>query len=164
MPVIDSVRRMALAFALIALPIAAGAQRPKVVFVCEHGTVKSVVALEYFTRLARQRGLAVDAISRGTKPDSLLPLTVRNGLTSDGFDVSAFAPRPFVRDDLRSAILVVSLDADVAPVVAGSLPVLKWDGLPSVSANYENGRTAIETRVRRLVDSLAVSKPPTRIR
>ena len=80
------------------------------------------------------------------------------------FALGAFVPRPIVRDDLRSALLVVSLDADVTPVVAGSLPVLKWDGLPSVSANYENGRTAIATRVRRLVDSLAVSKPLTRIR
>jgi protein-tyrosine-phosphatase len=132
----------------------------KVVFVCEHGTVKSVVAVEHFNRLARERGLAIAAVSRGTRPDSAIPTVVRRGLSADGFDVSLFQPRPFTRVDLASAILVVALDADVAPIVGRSLPVARWDGLPSVTTDYDNGRRAILTRVSRLVDSLARSKTP----
>lgn len=40
-----------------------------VLFVCEHGSAKSVVAAAHFNRLAEQRGLPFHAISRGTAPD-----------------------------------------------------------------------------------------------
>jgi len=140
-------------------PLAAQRRRPvsppqRIVFVCEHGTVKSVVALEYFNQLARAKGLAFEAISRGTHPDSALPSAVYDGLTRDGFDVSRFQPMPFASTDARSAALVVALDADVDPVVRGSRPVIRWDSLPSVTTNYSVGRTAIRRRVERLVDSL----------
>jgi hypothetical protein len=55
--------------------VAQRAQVPRpqrIVFVCEHGTVKSVVALEYFNQLARKKGIPFEAISRGTHPDSTL--------------------------------------------------------------------------------------------
>ena len=50
------------------------------VFVCEHGTVKSVVALELFTRLACEKDLTFQAVSRGTRPDLTVPVAVREGL------------------------------------------------------------------------------------
>ena len=145
---------------LVAALLSLAVQQPprKVVFVCEHGTVKSVVALEYFNRMARARHLNVEAISRGTRPDSLVPTPVRRGLTDDGFDLGLFRPAKFSRDDLASAILVVSLDADVDSIVRDALPALpvaRWNGLPSVTANYANGRAAIEANVARLIDSLA---------
>lgn len=145
-----------------------GAQRAlvapsrRVVFVCEHGTVKSVVALEYFNKLARARGLDFDAISRGTHPDSAVPAPVRDGLGRDGFDLSAFRLSPLVSSDLRSAVLVVALGADVDPIVNGTRPVIRWDSLPSVTTNYAAGRTAIRRRVERLVDSLARAKQSRR--
>ena len=51
-----------------------------VVFVCEHGTVKSVLALAYFGQLARERHLPYRAISRGTAPDSAVPLFMQEDL------------------------------------------------------------------------------------
>ena len=127
----------------------------RVVFVCEHGTVKSLVAVEYFNRLALARGLNAEAISRGTKPDSVVPGGVRTGLEADGFDISAFRPQRFTRDDAVPAILVVALDADVGTVASGLAPVIRWDGLPSVTADYGGARNAIVTRIQQLVDSLA---------
>lgn len=130
-----------------------------VVFVCDHGTVKSLVALEVFNRLAAARGLRAEASSRGTKPDAQVPVVVRNGLAADGFDVRAFRAQLFTRRDVAPGALVVALDADVDSVVAGRATVVRWDGLPSVLANYTEARTAITARVRRLVDSLAAVKP-----
>jgi hypothetical protein len=143
---------------VLALVLLLGAQQPKpkqVVFVCEHGTVKSVVAVEHFNRLAKERGLNVRAISRGTKPDSTVPGPVAAGLKGDGFDVSAFRARPFTREDLASSLMVVALDAPVESVVGAALPVVRWDGMPAVSENYGVARTAIVDKVKRLVDSLA---------
>jgi protein-tyrosine-phosphatase len=139
-------------------------EKARVVFVCEHGTVKSVVALEHFNRLAQARGLDVVGVSRGTRPDTAVPEIVRRGLARDGFDLSLFSPRAFTRADLGSAMLVVALDADVAPIVGNAVPVAKWDGLPSVMSDYDNGRRAIVARVEKLVDSLAQSKAVRRPR
>jgi DNA-binding beta-propeller fold protein YncE/protein-tyrosine-phosphatase len=137
----------------------------RVVFVCEHGTVKSLVAVEYFNRLARARGLHAVAISRGTKPDTTIPSLVRMGLETDGFDVSAFHPRRFTYADVTPGILVVALDADVESVSGNTTAITRWDGLPSVMADYAGGRNAIVARVRQLVDSLARATatlaPPT---
>jgi arsenate reductase len=134
------------------------AQERTVVFVCQYGTVKSLIAIEHFNKLARERGLNVAAVSRGTRPDSVVPGPVRQGLQSDGFDIAFFRPRRFETSDIASALLVVAIDADVHAVVGGARPIVRWDGLPSVSANYSAGRTAIVSRVTRLVDSL-LAKP-----
>ena len=57
---------------------------PIVVFVCEHGAAKSVIAAAYFNKLAGETGLRVRAIARGTNPDpQLSPITIA-GLHADG--------------------------------------------------------------------------------
>jgi hypothetical protein len=42
----------------------------QVLFVCEHGNVKSLMAVSYFNQLAQERRLPFRAVSRGTAPDS----------------------------------------------------------------------------------------------
>jgi len=37
-----------------------------IVFVCEHGSAKSLAAASFFERLAKERGMAIRAVSRGT--------------------------------------------------------------------------------------------------
>ena len=133
----------------------------RVVFVCEHGTVKSVLAVQYFNRLAKTRGLDVLAVSRGTHPDAAIPAPVLRGLTADGFDMAGFQPRLFAAPDLESTQLVVVFDADpkdITSVVANRAAVTRWDGLPAVSEGYGNGRDAIVARVEKLVDSLVQSR------
>jgi arsenate reductase len=41
------------------------AQNKKVVFVCEHGAAKSVIAAAYFNKLAKERNLPYEAVCRG---------------------------------------------------------------------------------------------------
>src|SRR5258706_16004324 len=54
-------------------------QTPVVVFVCEHGSAKSVLAAAHFNALAKRRGLRVRAISRGTNPDQAIAAPVAEG-------------------------------------------------------------------------------------
>ena len=128
--------------------------RQRVVFVCEHGAVKSVIAREHFNRLARARGLEIDAIARGTEPDSEIPESVLHGLGDDGFDVDSSPPQHLDANDLRKATLVVSFDADVTAMVGGAIGHEKWDGLPSAKADYVNGKAPIVALVEHLVDRL----------
>lgn len=51
-----------------------------VLFVCEHGAVKSVVAAAHFNRLAAERAFPFRAVSRGTAPDSTVPARIGDGL------------------------------------------------------------------------------------
>jgi protein-tyrosine-phosphatase len=48
---------------------------PTLLFVCLHGSAKSLIAVEHFRRLAAQRGLAVQGDSAGIEPDADIPPT-----------------------------------------------------------------------------------------
>src|SRR5215216_6242802 len=56
----------------------------QVLFICEHGSAKSVIAAAHLDRLARERGDSVHARSRGTNPDSAYPPHVVAGLAAEG--------------------------------------------------------------------------------
>src|SRR6266702_4942122 len=99
----------------------------RVVFVCEHGSVKSLIAMEYFNRSARERGLPYRAVARGTAPELTVPVPVREGLHAAGFDVSEFVPQLFKASDVDGASLVVSFDQDISKIVAGRARHLRWD-------------------------------------
>jgi arsenate reductase len=133
---------------------------PRVVFVCEHGSVKSLVAMLYFDRKAQERGLGFRAIARGTAAEASVPGAVRYGLLSDGFDVSAYQPRPFKTSDLDRASLVVSFDQDIGRVVGAKRRYMKWDDLPGVLNDYAQGRDEIVRHVDALIDELARGSSP----
>src|SRR3989454_7062849 len=68
-------------------------QQGKVLFVCLHGSAKSLIAAEYFNRLAAARGLGARATSAGTEPDDVIPPRVIQGLRADGIDVEGRRPQ-----------------------------------------------------------------------
>jgi protein-tyrosine-phosphatase len=129
----------------------------RVVFVCEHGSVKSLIAMLYFNRSAQERGLPYRAIARGIAPEPTVPGPVRDGLHAAGFDVSEFVPQLFKASDVDDASLVVSFDQDIAKIVGGRARHLRWDNLPAVSANYARGRDEIVRHVDGLLDELTRS-------
>lgn len=132
-----------------------GAQaRPTVLFVCEHGNVKSLLAKVFFERYADEIGLDVEAVSRGTRPDSVVPAWMQSSLATDHVTLGAWRPQALALADLLSASYVVSFDVPTSATVGARAPHVQWDGLPSVSANYASGRDAIRARVRLLADSL----------
>jgi len=131
-----------------------------VVFVCEHGSVKSLIAMEYFNHSVQERGLAYRAIARGTAPESVVPSSVREGLRSAGFDVSHFVPQLFEASDVEGASLIVSFDQDIAKIVGGKARHLAWDNLPGVLTDYTRGRDEIVRHVDELIDELTRSAAP----
>jgi protein-tyrosine-phosphatase len=133
-----------------------------VLFVCEHGTVKSVLAKLYFEQFARERGLQVVALSRGTRADSVVPPWMVSHLAGDRLTLGAFQPRALAAADLANKRMVISFDLPASATAAATAPREQWDGLPSVSQDYAAGRDAIKRRVRALVDSLARAyvRPP----
>ena len=126
-----------------------------VVFVCEHGSAKSLVAASFFDRMARERGVDARAISRGTAPDLAVPPVVVEALRADGFDVAAFRPRALTRADVAGAARVVAIGVDLGPLGTKAGPrAVRWDGVPPVSTSYPEARRDLVARIERLLEEL----------
>ena len=83
-------------FLVFLIPVVASAaqpvRQPAVVFVCEHGAAKSVIATVYFNKLARERGLPYRATFRGTDPQAELSVSALAGLRADGVEIPEGKP------------------------------------------------------------------------
>jgi chromate transporter len=147
------------ALGILAAGSSPGADRVKgtakpalVVFVCEHGSAKSLVAQLFFERMARERGIDARAVSRGTSPDASVPATVVEALRGDGFDVAAFKPARLKDADVQGADRVVAIGVDLGDVEGRTVTrVEHWDDIPPFSASYPQARKAIISRVDSLL-------------
>ena len=134
-------------------PTNAGAAGP-VVFVCEHGTVKSVMAAHLFNRLAAARNAPFRAISRGVAPDAAIPAAVATSLQADGFDVASFRPEALTATDVAGAARVIAIGVD-SPLLAGTQRVTRWDDIPPASKDYAAASEAMRARMGALLDELS---------
>jgi protein-tyrosine-phosphatase len=125
-----------------------------VVFVCEHGSAKSVVAAAHFNRIAEHQGLPYHAIARGLSPDSAIPEQISRGLASDGLDVTGWTPAKASEAELMAAVRVVTLSCQLPAKVPRERQI-DWTDFPSITENYGAGRDAIVARVRQLAADLA---------
>jgi protein-tyrosine-phosphatase len=121
-------------------------------FVCEHGSAKSVVAAAHFDRMAAERGLDLRAISRGTSPDAEIHPAAVHGLGVDRL-TPVDRPRRLSSSDLEGAVRVVAF-SELPAEHAASVPVEVWT-VPPVSEDYEAARGAIVSRLERLFEELA---------
>jgi protein-tyrosine-phosphatase len=122
-----------------------------IVFVCQHGSAKSLIAMEYFNRYAAQRGVPLRAISAGTEPDEAVPPEVVAGLAGDGFDVGGRTPLRATAELLARAVAIVSFGPDLDGLAPAGVPAHRWDDMPAVSDDYAAARDAIRARVSALL-------------
>ena len=127
-------------------------RRPSVLFVCLHGSAKSLIALEHFRRLAAERGVVVDADSAGTEPDADIPARVVQGLLAEGIDVRERRPRAVVQADVERASRVVAFACDLGNLARPELALERWDDVPAVSEDFKKARDVIVSRLPRLLD------------
>lgn len=115
---------------------------PRVLFVCLHGSAKSLIALEHFRRLAAERSVDVEADSAGMEPDAEIPPKVVQGLLGDSIDIRGRRPRRVTRADLENASRVVTFGCDLGDLAAPGLAVERWDDVPAVSEDFKKARDA----------------------
>jgi protein-tyrosine-phosphatase len=122
-----------------------------VVFVCEHGAAKSVLAAAYFNQLANEMGLNLRAAARGIDPDEKLSPQAIKGLSEDGLTPTESAPQKLAEADIQSAQRVVTFGQ--FPIeYHGQAIIERWDDIPAVSENYAQARDAIIARIRHMLD------------
>jgi arsenate reductase len=124
----------------------------RVLFVCLHGSAKSLIAAEYFNRMAVARGVAARAESAGLEPDDSIPSGVVQGMAGDGFDVRARRPRRPTAADVEGATTVVAFGCDLATLGLSASRIEQWNDVPAVSEDFRRARDVIVDRVERLFD------------
>jgi arsenate reductase (thioredoxin) len=122
-----------------------------ILFVCLHGSAKSLIAAEHLNRLSESRGLALRGESMGVEPDVEVPAPVVAGLAADGIDVRDYLPRHLDAEHLAGATHVISLGCDLPLTSRAPSSIERWDDLPMVSDGFATARDAIVARVEALV-------------
>ena len=132
---------------------AQGAGDERVVFVCEHGAAKSVIATAYFNKLAAERGLPDRATYRGANPQAELSVSALKGLREDGLAVPSAKPSPITAGDVTKANHIFAIGCSLPSHAASSGKAESWDDVPE-DQGYAAQRDAIKKHVERLLDQL----------
>jgi len=147
---------IALALAIVTppQPSAAASRQPAVVFVCEHGAAKSVIATAYFNQLAAERGLPYRATFRGTTPQDDLSVRTVAGLRADGIAVPTGKPTAISEKDVSAATHIFAIGCTLPTAAKASGKAADWSDVPD-DQGYAPMRDAIVRHVNALLDQLA---------
>ena len=126
---------------------------PAIVFVCEHGAAKSVIATAYFNKLAAERGLPVRATFRGTAPQDDLSARAVEGLRADGVTVPAGKPTAVDENDITHASHIFAIGCTLPDKARVSGKAADWSDVPD-DQGYGPMRDAIVRHVMQLLDQL----------
>lgn len=131
-------------------------QNRVVVFICEHGNVKSLMAASYFNQIAKERKLPYLAISRGVEPDAnSAPPAIVQGLAQDHIDVRDFRPQKIADAELNAASRVITIGTTlVNPTPALTDKRRKWNEVPPASVDFKASSQVLKSRVNALIDEL----------
>jgi arsenate reductase (thioredoxin) len=124
----------------------------KVAFVCLHGSAKSLIAAEYFNRIAIERNLPLRATTSGPEPDTNVPENVVAGLKPRHRCRAVPPPTLIAADQLADTGVIVSFACGRS---APSKPEERWDECPLRQLRFRQERTKAALRRRRRPDSRA---------
>jgi arsenate reductase (thioredoxin) len=149
-------------FTLAAFIVIAGPQSsqtpsiasPTIVFVCEHGALKSVIASAYFNKLAAERGLPYRATFRGASPQADLSQRAIEGLRADGLEVPTGKPTAIDQTDVEAATHIFAIGCTLPDAARRSGKATDWSDVPD-DRGYAVMRDAIVRHVRELLDELS---------
>jgi len=138
-------------------PAPAPSPTHQVLFVCEHGNVKSLMAASYFNASARTHGLPFRAVSRGSAPDSdTVPDFMKMPLMAEGFDVSEFRPQRVTAADVAASDRVIGIGTALpAEAATTAAKIEQWNDVPAASTDYARSRDSIRAHVADLLERLA---------
>ena len=124
-----------------------------VLFVCLHGSAKSVIAAEHCRRLAAPRGLGIAVASAGLEPDEQIPANVVDGLASDGIRIDYQKPERLNDFILSRSCIVVAIGCTFA--VPSEPMFIRWGDVPAVDDDYGAARNVILAKLTVLLDEIA---------
>jgi len=148
---------LVVAMTVVSQPSAAAEKTPAVIFVCEHGAAKSVIATAYFNKLAAERGLPFRAAFRGTSPQENLSVRAVEGLAADGIPVPSGKPSAITDQDVVGATQIFAIGCTLPEMARRSGKADDWSDVPD-DQGYGPMRDAIVRHVKRLLDDLETAR------
>jgi DNA-binding beta-propeller fold protein YncE len=136
---------------------AASRNEPAVLFVCEHGAAKSVIATAYFNKLAGERRLPYRATFRGTNPQDELSAAAVAGLKAEGVPVPSGKPTAISDADVAGATHIFAIGCPLPDEARRSGKADDWSDVPG-DRGYGPMRDAIVRHVTQLLDTLAARR------
>jgi arsenate reductase (thioredoxin) len=124
-----------------------------VIFICDHGAYKSVVAAAAFNKLAKEQGLNIKAVARGLVPGKEIAINALNGLKQDSFSEITPVPQKLSNEELAKATRVVTF-CTLPAAYSQPLSFEDWKQIPLVNANYPDFRDSVLPHVKLLINSL----------
>ena len=127
----------------------------KLVFVCQQGYAKSLLAALQFERKAAAHGLTVEVIARGLTPAAAVPAPLASAMARDGFAVADYRPSALTEFDLLTADRVVSFAVEI-PNDRGV--VRRIDSIPPLSEDYGKARDQMNAELNALLTELLIER------
>jgi protein-tyrosine-phosphatase len=131
------------------ISLAQKAPEKTIVFVCEHGSAKSVIAAAHFQRMAEQEGIQIKVISRGTNPDKVVPEKINRFLNGDGLSSTTQPPVQLTPEDVKHADYVVAFNP--IPASYGNSQKIETWNIPSIDAGYTVARDSMIHNIQRII-------------
>ena len=100
-------KRCAFVMTGLLVSLLAAGQNKKILFVCEHGSAKSMIATAYFNKFAKEKNLPWEAFSSGTDPDQEISTKTKQLLEGDHLYDKNLKPHKMSQTDVNSAEQVV---------------------------------------------------------
>jgi protein-tyrosine-phosphatase len=127
----------------------------EVLFLCQHGGAKSVVAASHFNRLAAERGLPFVAIAAAAEDSyDAVPAPVADYLQREGFDVRKLEPHHVAPAEIETAARIITIGCDLSGAESGAAVSERWDDVPAASEDLEVSVAAIRRHVEALAEEL----------
>jgi arsenate reductase (thioredoxin) len=136
------------------IPLMAYSQTKKILFVCEHGSAKSVIAATYFNKLAKEKNIPWEAVSRGTTPDSIVSFKTRQLLEKENLFDPVLRPELLTQEDVAEAE-VAFLFYPLPASIRESNNLNYWLEINAVNNDYQKLRDDIVAKIIPLIDSLS---------
>jgi protein-tyrosine-phosphatase len=143
----------ALAFTPQFVTAAPASAPPRILLVCQFGTVKSPIARELLKRRASERHVPLIVIARGITPQQHITPELHSRLAKDGLNPAAEPLTKLRPTDVATADLVIAFDK--LPVEYHPRHFVDWSDLPSMLNDYDHARTDLEARIDALLDRIA---------
>jgi arsenate reductase (thioredoxin) len=128
-------------------------QQAIIIFVCELGAAKSIIAATYFNKVAGEMGLALRAVARGTFPDPELSVNTLAGLAKDGLAPTEPVPQKISPQEIETAQQVITF-CELPDEYPRKNNIERWEDVPPVSENYKRARDVIVAHISQLVNTL----------
>jgi protein-tyrosine-phosphatase len=125
-----------------------------IVFVCEHGAAKSIIAATYWNKFAQEQGVRIQCLARGTNPDIALSSYAVAGLHEDGQIPNQLTPQKLLPEEVSAAERVIAF-CDLPEVDSKKTNIEYWENVPAVSEDYGKARDIIVAKLQAMIKDLA---------